>query len=62
MRVCMHMCTCAVVQLVTCWDGCVLQILRLDEGNQRLVIRTVVFISDGSGIIHGRPRLLAKSN
>ncbi len=54
----MHMCTCAVVM---CWDGCVLQILRLDEGDQRLVIRTVVFICDGSGVVHGGPGLLAKS-
>lgn len=59
----MHICTCAVicVQLVMCWDGCVLQILCFDESNQRLVIRTVVFIGDGSGIVHGRPGLLAKS-
>lgn len=44
-----------------CWDGFVLQILGLDEGNQRLVVRTVVFVGDGSGIVHGWTGLLAKS-
>lgn len=50
------------VQLEMGWGGCVLQILRLDEGNQRFVVGTVVFISDGSGVVHGRPGLLAKSD
>lgn len=39
-----------------------LQILRLDEGNQRLVVGTVVLVGDGSGVVHGGPGLLAKSN
>lgn len=51
------MCSC----MFAACDGCVLQILCLDEGNQRLVVRTVVFIGNGSGIVHGRPGLLAKS-
>lgn len=38
-----------------------LQILCLNESNQRLVVRTVVFICNGGSVIHGGPRLLAKS-
>lgn len=37
-------------------------ILGLDEGNQRLVVWAVVFICDESGIIHGSPGFLSKSN
>lgn len=47
--------------MCTACDGCVLQILCLDESNQRLVIRTVVFIGDGSGVVHGGPGLLPES-
>lgn len=62
------MCVCAHVLLylrcvkrVVCWDGGVLQILGLDEGHQRFVVRTVVLVGDGSGVVHGRPGLLPES-
>lgn len=38
-----------------------LQILCFDESDQRLVVRTVVFVCDRGGVVHGGPRLLAKS-
>lgn len=39
-----------------------LTVLGLDEGDQRLVIWAVILIRDESGIIHGCPGFLSKSN
>lgn len=38
-----------------------LQILSLDESDQRLVIRTVVLVCNRSGVVHRGPGLLSKS-
>lgn len=54
---------CVYLQKLVAHDECgkrVLQILGFDQSNQRLVIRTVVLVGDGSGVVHGGPRLLPK--
>lgn len=62
-RLCARVGLCVSVRKLVAHDECekrVLQILGFDEGNQRFVIRTVVLVGDGSGVVHGGPRLLPK--
>ena len=57
--VCVCVCECVCVCVCVC--VCALQIFSFDKCDQRLVIGTVIFIGDGSCVIHCRPRFLPKS-
>ena len=56
----MASCGCDVTRGRHTWHlGCLsLQVFGFDESDERFVVRTVVLVRDGGGVVHGRPGLL----